>query len=475
MDDEFMFEIDELMNEGKFDAVIEKIRELDEDEMNLELSLILAHALSQCAEYREALDTLKSVEDEAIADDMGYHLETAGAHFGLHHYHAAIEEARKCIEIDETCVEPWLLLCLVYQETGDDVRFDMVSERAKELDEEAWDKIFGDRKDELALFDTSDISLLLDYISNHFGEIQCMIPVLENDEVSGPHPINFLLVKPSSKFNYYKIISIGLGAYKGIENNSDEVKIHRIEMVTFLPPHLSIMEILMDYNWVASIMRQFGEMIQFENSWLGPGHTISYGDNLGDNVEYNGVIFNDAFSICNIDETCVLDDGDELEFLQMIPLYEEEMLYKIQNGVATLFKRMNEKADKDINFIYLERANTCAEISRKKWALPRSAMEELLEWEGGDGCYATDRITVDNRKVGIMYREKPAHPTLDSGWRFLAGDEDEKYMSNIDNMEIFRLNTICNYDPDIIEYLDNPVGSAFYRSKNGEFKPMKMK
>ena len=70
-----------------------------------------------------------------------------------------------------------------------------------------------------------------------------------------------------------------------------------------------------------------------------------------------------------------------------------------------------------------------------------------------------------------MYREKP-ESKLDSGWRFLAGDEDEEYMNNIENADIFCLNTICNYDPEIIEYLDCPVGSAFYRNKSGEFRPM---
>ena len=98
-------------------------------------------------------------------------------------------------------------------------------------------------------------------------------------------------------------------------------------------------------------------------------------------------------------------------------------------------------------------------------------MEDILDWDGPDGCYATDRITVDNQKVGIMYREPP-EDKRDSGWRFLAGDEDEKYMNDINNMDIFRLNTICNYDPDIIEYLENPVGSAFYRDENGNFRPM---
>ena len=93
----------------------------------------------------------------------------------------------------------------------------------------------------------------------------------------------------------------------------------------------------------------------------------------------------------------------------------------------------------------------------------------LLEWNGPDGCYATDKITVDGCKVGFMYREKPDNK-LDSGWRFLAGDESEEYMNDINNMDIFCLNTICNYDPDIIEFLESPVGSVFYRDRDGSFK-----
>ena len=68
-----------------------------------------------------------------------------------------------------------------------------------------------------------------------------------------------------------------------------------------------------------------------------------------------------------------------------------------------------------------------------------------------------------------MYREKPDNK-FDSGWRFLAGDESEEYMNDLKNMDIFKLNTICNYDPDIIEFLESPVGSKFYRDKKGRFR-----
>jgi hypothetical protein len=84
---------------------------------------------------------------------------------------------------------------------------------------------------------------------------------------------------------------------------------------------------------------------------------------------------------------------------------------------------------------------------------------------GYGGCYATDMITCGGRKVGFMYREQPDRE-WDSGWRFMSGYESDEYMSDPDNFAIFNVNTIANYDPDIVPFLDAPVGSAFER-ENG--------
>ncbi|RKQ12508.1 DUF2185 domain-containing protein [Oceanobacillus bengalensis] len=75
------------------------------------------------------------------------------------------------------------------------------------------------------------------------------------------------------------------------------------------------------------------------------------------------------------------------------------------------------------------------------------------------GCIATDRITVDGCKVGFMYREEPLDGQPDSGWRFMAGDESEEYMGNPDNHSVYQVNTICNYDEDIIPLLHAAPGT----------------
>ena len=96
----------------------------------------------------------------------------------------------------------------------------------------------------------------------------------------------------------------------------------------------------------------------------------------------------------------------------------------------------------------------------------------LPDWEGADGCIATNRITVEGCKVGYCYREEP-DGDWDSGWRFTAGDESEAYMDDPNNAGIYKLNTICNDDPDIIPLLNTPAPCAFERDENGVFQQIK--
>ena len=92
-------------------------------------------------------------------------------------------------------------------------------------------------------------------------------------------------------------------------------------------------------------------------------------------------------------------------------------------------------------------------------------MKRLVEAMGS--CIASDRITVDGAPVGYMYREEPDN-ALDSGWRFFAGDESDEYCGDTTNFEIYDVNTIANYDPSIVSYLESPLGSAFERPREGD-------
>lgn len=103
----------------------------------------------------------------------------------------------------------------------------------------------------------------------------------------------------------------------------------------------------------------------------------------------------------------------------------------------------------------------------RKYCIPPDKIQELVSPMGY--CLASDKITVDGRKVGFMYREKREDPD-DSGWRFLAGDETEEYLDNHMNFMMFEVNYIANIDPDIIPFLKHKIGSEYERDeKTGDF------
>ena len=134
-------------------------------------------------------------------------------------------------------------------------------------------------------------------------------------------------------------------------------------------------------------------------------------------------------------------------------MMDDEEIQEMARDVEALRKELYESAGRN-----------------RQYYVKADDMKNLLpDWDGVNGCIATNRITVEGCKVGYCYREKP-DGDWDSGWRFTAGDESDAYMDDPNNSGIYGLNTICNDDPDIISLLQAPVNSAFERDENGVFQ-----
>ena len=109
----------------------------------------------------------------------------------------------------------------------------------------------------------------------------------------------------------------------------------------------------------------------------------------------------------------------------------------------------------------------------KEYRLWPSEMKLYLpNWEGPNGCFVTDRISVDGCRVGWCYREKPSGEYPDSGWRFFSGEESEAYVNDPSHTSVYHLNTLCNYDPDILPLLKKPYGTWLGRDEDGAFREL---
>jgi len=73
-----------------------------------------------------------------------------------------------------------------------------------------------------------------------------------------------------------------------------------------------------------------------------------------------------------------------------------------------------------------------------------------------------------------LHVPRTPHDPIDSGWHFFSGEETQEYADEPGNFAIYDVNTIANYDPGIISYLDAPIGSAFGRDEDGNLIPEDM-
>ena len=103
---------------------------------------------------------------------------------------------------------------------------------------------------------------------------------------------------------------------------------------------------------------------------------------------------------------------------------------------------------------------------KKQFRLSADQIRILVTGYGS--CIASDRITVDGKRVGYMYRERP-RDSADSGWHFFSGDEPQQYVDDPGNLGIYDVNTIANYDPEITPFLDKPIDTAWARDSTGRF------
>ncbi|WP_316845817.1 DUF2185 domain-containing protein [Pedobacter psychrodurus] len=98
--------------------------------------------------------------------------------------------------------------------------------------------------------------------------------------------------------------------------------------------------------------------------------------------------------------------------------------------------------------------------SHKIFKRSASQIKDLIPHRGG--CMATDKITIDGLPVKFMYRQELDYEH-DTGWIFLSSTETQGYLDDHTNTMIYEVNTIADYDPAIIPYLNLPVGTDLER------------
>lgn len=448
-----------LANNQEYHKIARGIEILDEDCIDYDLALLWSLAYTSMNDTERALEILDDYANQG-QDDAVFHTRLSINYADIKNFEEATDEIEEALRIDPECEDALLQATVLYQSLGNTERSSELSTLLKELNPELWRDYFGEEPQFPAVYDEQEITCIENHIDRYFGHFENVLHEIVSPDIH----VDLAIIPPNEERNYYTLVTVGMGACPmNIPNDFDAQTESRIELVMYLPPDWKLSSSDDYYFWPIRELKTLARFPIINETWLGAGHTVTNGEPFSKYSNYNGFIL--AY-VANIDSTgyeCVLPNGESVRFYQAVPLYEEELLYKIENGASSLLKKMIDF----FPFVFdLNRPNICSDIHSKEWAIPKSCIIQVLDWEGPAGCFATDKIMVGGANIGFMYREFPNNEQ-DSGWRFMAGDESQDYMNDPNNVGIYHLNTLCNYDRDIMPLLNSPYNTAFRRDENG--------
>ncbi len=462
---ELLEQLDVWHDQNEYEKIIETLEAIPAEDRGYQFTGLLARAYSNAAngkarpEYQQrALELLQSEVDES---DPNWQFRMGFALYWLNREAEAIPHLAR-------------IFALIPQEPDSLMYWD----DARQLLEECR-RIAGMQQEDGSLqyvevYNEEEFAAVEDHITTWFGTYEYVMHELVSPDIH----VDICVVSPTPERNYYTLVTMGMGAHRmDVPEGLAEYQLERAELAICLPPDWNLNSGDECDYWPIRWLKMLARLPIEEKSWLGWGHTIpNPGEGpFAENTDFSGMILLAPYLFAQEANVCVLPDGSEVNFYLMVPLYREEMDYKLQYDADALLELFaNGKEPIPLLPLDLDRKNVCLENRKHFFIQPEAIAELLTDWDGVQGCLATDRIMVDGCAVGYCYREQPAeqHQEWDSGWRFTAGDESDGYMEDARHSGIYELNTICNYDSDILPLLSAPYGSAFARDEQGKFQPL---
>ena len=395
------------------------------------------------AQLKRAEELLRSVETEGT-DDPLWHFRLGYSLFYQDREQEALDCFRRTQELDP--------------EDGDTEYF------IKECE-----KYIAAREFNPEMYEQEDWGAVETHLERYFGPCDNVFHEIMSPDIH----VDIYIMKPTPERNYYVLSTFGMGAHRmNVPEELAGKKLERAEIIVTLPPDWKVTEPGEEWYWPIRWLKILARLPINEEGWLGWGHTIANPDDapFAENTRLCGVMITQPQGFDEDAVCCPLPGGDEVNFYHMIPLTFEEMQFKLAHDAQTLLERFTPE---QLAVVDIHRESVCPDAPEKRFAIPREELKQLYEGDGPQGCIATDRIVVDGAPVGYCYREEPdaGDEAWDSGWRFTAGDESETYMDDPDRSGVYALNTICNYDPDVIPLLDSEPGTAWSRGEDGVFRP----
>lgn len=178
-------------------------------------------------------------------------------------------------------------------------------------------------------------------VEEHINRCFGWASVIFHDTADAIPEIDIYPIPPSRDRPYYTLVTKGMGAYRmNLPKELLQEDLDRAELVICLPPDWQLSEEALNdakWNWPIRLLRSTARLPYDENTWLGWGHSVGTPSRspYHDSVGYCGAVLYSCGAFPWAD-SCALPEGGSVNFYQLIPLYSNEIDYKLEHGADAL-------------------------------------------------------------------------------------------------------------------------------------------
>lgn len=208
--------------------------------------------------------------------------------------------------------------------------------------------------DNLEVYDEEELDALEAHIDKYFGHSDKVFHEIVSPDIH----VDIYIVEPTPEKNYYALITAGMGAHRmDTPEELDEYKLQRAELVIYLPADWNIEGQEEKDYWPLRWLKILARLPIEHSTWLGWGHTVPNGGPMADNTKFTGVMLLDPENVDEEAAVCQLPNGENVNFYQVMPIYQEEMDFKIKHSAEALLERMDDVSA----LVDIHRRNVCAD------------------------------------------------------------------------------------------------------------------
>lgn len=345
---ELLKQLKEWSDKNETEKIVSSARLLPLSELDDEALTIIADAYIEEKKYKKAVNVLEN-QRERLDGDYHWHFR-----MGMALYFVALgtkPDDEKRLDILERA-QISFARCMnlnppenVLNEAGNFL--DLVeSERAENDPEEN-----EEDQSECELYDEEEVYALEDHIEEYFGEF----PTIYHEISSPDIHCDIYIVPPTEKRDYYTLITGGMGAHiMNVPEGLSEEEYGRAELLMCLPKNWKIGENSDEWFWPIGLLKNLSRLPINCDTWLGWGHTIDNKKPFAENTKLCGTLLVYPEDVDDGAESFKLPNGDKVNFFEVIPLYREEIDFKIDNDAHALLEKLDVSHIVDIN-----RKNVC--------------------------------------------------------------------------------------------------------------------